>query len=221
MSPQRDDARLDRGDSDEPTAMPKLSIILAHPDPQSFNHAIAQRAACMARDCGHQVWFHDLCGEGFDPLLPGSEITREARLPSLVAQHCAEIAEADGIIVVHPNWWGQPPAILKGWVDRVLRPGVAYGFEEGDEGEGVPIGLLKARCALILNTSNTPCEREQEVFGDPLEAIWRNCIFDLCGVRDVRRRMFEVIVTSTLEQRQQWLDEVGQMVAQAFPAVET
>jgi len=54
--------------------------------------------------------------------------------------------------VVHPNWWGQPPAILKGWIDRILRPGVAYQFLEGDAGEGVPVGLLKAETALIFNT---------------------------------------------------------------------
>ena len=51
---------------------------------------------------------------------------REARLPPPIRQHCDEIAEADGIVVVHPNWWGQPPAMLKGWIDRVLRVGVAY-----------------------------------------------------------------------------------------------
>ena len=45
----------------------------------------------------------------------------------LLAAHQREIREADGIIVIHPNWWGQPPAIMKGWVDRVLRVGVAYG----------------------------------------------------------------------------------------------
>lgn len=55
---------------------------------------------------------------------------------------------------------GQPPAILKGWVDRVIRAGVAYEFAEGDSGEGVPIGLLKAKSALVFNTSNTLEERE-------------------------------------------------------------
>ena len=92
-----------------------------------------------------------------------------------VVRHCSEIASADGIIIVHPNWWGQPPAILKGWVDRVSRPGVAYRFLEGDGGEGVPVGLLKAETAIIFNTSNTPEEREATVFGDPLDNLWKAC----------------------------------------------
>jgi len=49
-----------------------------------------------------------------------------------------KIAIADGIVFVHPDWWGMPPAILKGWIDRVLRSGVTYQFLEGDDGEGIP-----------------------------------------------------------------------------------
>ncbi|OPY37053.1 MAG: hypothetical protein A4E35_01516 [Methanoregula sp. PtaU1.Bin051] len=134
----------------------------------------------------------------------------------VISRHCAEIAGADGIVIVHPDWWGQPPALLKGWIDRVLRPGVAYRFCEGDLGEGVPPGLLKAKAALVFNTSNTPPEREQEVFGDPLERLWRDCIFSFCGVPVVHRRMFGVIVTRTDEERTAWLDEVSGLVKRTF-----
>ena len=117
-----------------------------------------------------------------------------------------------------PNWWGQPPAILKGWVDRVMRPGVAYNFLDGDQGEGIPVGLLKASAAIVFNTANTPPEREREVFGDPLQLLWRNCIFDLCGISTFYREMFAVVVTSTYEQRQGWLRKVEEVVGQYFPA---
>ena len=74
----------------------------------------------------------------------GRDIAADKQQPAddLTALHQREIKEADGIVVVHPNWWGQPPAILKGWVDRVLREGVAYGFAEGDSGGGLPIGAV-------------------------------------------------------------------------------
>ena len=194
-----------------------VSVILAHPKPTSLNHAIAG-AACdaLARN-GHLVAFHDLYAEAFDPLLPGEEIPEEASLPPDIARHCREIRSADGIIIVHPNWWGQPPAILKGWVDRVLRTGVAYRFLEGDNGEGVPEGLLRARAVLVFNTANTPPAREAQAFGDPLETLWKNCIFGLCGVTDFYRETFSVVVTSTLEQRRAWLEQVGQVVGGYFP----
>lgn len=145
----------------------KISVILAHPHPGSFNHAIAEAAISTLHRSGHEVRFHDLCEEGFDPLVPYEELPRDAQLPPDIARHRAEIAAADGIVIVHPNWWGQPPAILKGWIDRVIRPGVAYEFLEGDSGEGIPNGLLRARTAIVFNTGNTDIERERRVFGDP------------------------------------------------------
>jgi NAD(P)H dehydrogenase (quinone) len=142
------------------------------------------------------------------PLLNVKEIAKDAQLPALIKQHCEEIAKADGIIIVHPNWWGQPPAILKGWVDRVICPGIAYEFLEGDAGEGIPQGLLKAGAVIVFNTSNTEAQREKNVFGDPLETIWKNCIFGLCGVTNFHRRIFSVVVTSSEDQRKNWLNSV-------------
>jgi putative NADPH-quinone reductase len=195
-------------------------VVLAHPDPASFNHALAAAAAEAARRQGHAVVLHDLHAERFDPIVPAAELARDAPLEPWLRRHCDELAAAEGIVVVHPNWWGQPPAILKGWIDRVVRPGVAYAFVEGDQGEGVPVGLLRARTAVVLNTSNTPAAREQEVFGDPLDSIWRRCLFDLCGVKDVRRRTFGVVVTSTAEARGRWLAEAAELVSAAFPGNE-
>ncbi|WP_268921602.1 NAD(P)H-dependent oxidoreductase [Methanolobus halotolerans] len=136
---------------------------------------------------------------------------------ALVQTHCDEIREAEGIIIIHPNWWGQPPAILKGWVDRVLRENVAYRFPADDDGSGLPIGLMRAKAAIVFNTSNTPEEREYTVFGDPLERIWKDCVFDFCGVKNYYRRMFRTIAGSTPEQRQTWLNEVRDMVNEHFP----
>ena len=194
----------------------KISVILAHPDKNSFNHAIAHAVVEEIHSNGNTVFFHDLYEEKFDPILPTVEILKDARLPIEIQSHCDEISTTDGIVIIHPNWWGQPPAILKGWIDRVIRPGVAYEFIEEDKGEGIPNGLLKADRALVFNTSNTETEREIKVFGDPLETTWQKCIFDLCGVKNFYRRTFNIIVTSTEDQRKKWLEEVRQTVAKFF-----
>ena len=191
-------------------------LIVAHPNPGSFNHAISVTCGQTLQARGHRVFYHDLYAEKFSPLLPFEEIEKQESVPDDVKQHCREISEADGIIIVHPNWWGMPPAILKGWIDRVFRPGVAYQFKEGDQGEGIPQGLLKATAALVFNTSNTSHEREMRVFKDPLEILWKNCIFDLCGVPTFYRKTYSVIITSTAEQRKLWLEEVSQMVRRVF-----
>ena len=195
----------------------QVSVILAHPDPKSFNHAIARAVTGELKRNGHEVHFHDLYAERFDPVLSAGEIPEDASVPDFIRTHCREIASADGVVIVHPNWWGQPPAILKGWVDRVIRPGVAYRFLEGDSGEGVPAGLLKAKAAVVFNTSNTNAEREASVFGEPLETLWKNCLFGLCGVQTFHRETFSVVVTSTLEQRRVWLEIVRKTINTFFP----
>lgn len=195
----------------------KILLIVAHPNKDSFNHAIAATCLRALAANGHETITRDLYEEQFDPTLPNAEFSKDALLPAAVQRHCDELTQADGIVIVHPNWWGQPPAILKGWVDRVIRPGVAYEFLEGDTGEGVPRGLLKARCAIVFNTSNTEALRERTVFGDPLEAIWRHCIFGLCGVPEIHRRMFAVVVTSTVAERKDWLSEVAAIINRFFP----
>ncbi len=213
----KDESRMSSRNAESTLKRLHVSVILAHPDPHSFNHAIARAVREQLAKNGHHVFFHDLYAEDFDPLLPKNEFPKDAFLPDDITSHCLEIAAVQGIVIVHPNWWGQPPAILKGWIDRVVRPGVAYEFLEGDAGEGVPQGLLKAEVALVFNTSNTVPEREAAVFGDPLETIWRNCVFGLCGVNTFQRRMFSVIVTSSDAQRRAWLEEVRQTVDKYFP----
>ena len=175
--------------------------------------AFAAGRALVAR--GYEIAAHDLYSERFDPVQPTNEDGNTGSSNMLVEQHCAELARADLILVFHPNWWGQPPAILKGWIDRVFRLNTAYAYPPGVGFEGVPTGLLRARHAIVINTSNTPTEREATTFGDPLETLWKNCVFGLCGVSSVMRRMYAPVSGSTTEQRAVWLAEVTALVENA------
>lgn len=187
-------------------------IVVANPGTTSFSNAMADVARQVLSTRGYEVAFLDLYAEKFDPVQPTGEIANTVSSDSAIEQYCAELARADLILIFHPNWWGQPPAILKGWVDRVFRLGTAYAYPPGVGPEGVPAGLLHARHALVFNTSNTPPEREATLFGDPLETLWKRCIFGLCGVKSVVRRMVSPVAGSTPEQRAGWLEEVRTLV---------
>jgi len=187
-------------------------VVIGHQRQGSFCHAIAATAIRQLEAAGHVVCYHDLYAEQFDPILPDNEIAKDAAVPDVIRRHSAEAVQADGYVVVHPNWWGQPPAILKGWLDRVLRQGVAYEF-----GPNGVVERLAGKRALVLTTSNTPRDAELNLFGDPLENLWKNCVFGFCGVRQFRRRNFESIVMSTPDQRRAWLAETRQIVADFFP----
>ncbi|HMN58685.1 MAG: NAD(P)H-dependent oxidoreductase [Burkholderiales bacterium] len=191
-------------------------LVIGHPAPGSFSHAMAQAAQHVLAASGYRCVRHDLYAEGFNPVQPVPEASNVASDDPLVEAHCADLAQADLILVFHPNWWSQPPAIVKGWIDRVFRLGTAYGYPEGVGFEGVPQGLLRARHALVFNTSNTPPAREQAVFGDPLDGLWRTAVFGLCGVGSVHRRMVGPMAGSSDAQRAAWLDEVDALVRQVL-----
>jgi len=191
-------------------------IILAHPRPGSFNHAIAEECRKTMKSAGHNVLFHDLYIENFDPVSTAGELEAGYKPEGLVKKHIDNLVSSDGLIFVHPNWWGQPPAILKGWVDRVIIPGVAYTSPDPEIGDNIPVGLLKGKKALVYNTGDTPMDREMNFFGDPLEKLWLTCTFDFCGLTDCQRRLINVITDSTVEQRKQWLSEVSDQTAKFF-----
>ncbi|WP_327354990.1 NAD(P)H-dependent oxidoreductase [Streptomyces sp. NBC_01304] len=192
----------------------KAAVYLAHPRPGSFNHALAEAVAEELRGRGCEVVVHDLYAEGFDPLVraDGTETVEDAPEAddAQVAAYQAELAELDALVLVHPNWWGMPPAILTGWAQRVLTPGVAYKLGSAD---GEPDGLLKAGRALVLNTSDTLAEREEREFGDPLQRIWAACVLPYVGIEDVRRTVFRTVSDSTDEQRASWLRQAREQAA--------
>ncbi|MBR5737806.1 MAG: NAD(P)H-dependent oxidoreductase [Verrucomicrobia bacterium] len=185
-----------------------ISVILSHPNPASFNHAIARTVCEAVSGAGHTLFFHDLHAEGFDPIMPTEELDRTDCLPPLVRQHTEELSAADGIVLIHPNWWSAPPAMIAGWRDRCIRAGLAYRFESDGKGGGYSVGMLKARFALVINTLNTPITVEDQILGNPMLKHWKEIVFGLCGVKETSQKLIGPVITSTPEQRSQWLDEV-------------
>lgn len=186
-----------------------LSVILAHPDPASLNHALARSAVEALEERGHDVRFHDLYAEAFDPRLTAAEIAEHRSDDPLVERHADELVEADGLVIVHPNWFDLPPAILKGWVDRVVREGTA--FERA--GDGGFRGLTRLRAALLLTTANAPYD---DAAGDGLDRFWRGWVLPTCGVERVERLQLTPVATSTLAVRRGWLEDAAARAEAVF-----
>ncbi|HAJ78934.1 MAG TPA: NAD(P)H dehydrogenase [Fibrobacteres bacterium] len=193
----------------------KASVILAHPHEGSFNHAIYMTINETLKLCGVIAFSHDLYKEKFDPVLTGKELGTDISDDVQVNRYVRELVESDILFFVHPNWWGQPPAILKGYIDRVIRPPHAYDFPDKDSEGGLPVQKLCGKYGIVYNTSNTGADREDNYFGDPLERIWKQCVFGFCGITRYHRRMFRVVADSNYGQRTAWIDEVRKDVVEA------
>ena len=190
----------------------KILLIIGHPKPGSLNHAIAEKTAAVLKELGHEIVLHDLYHEHFDPVFPaGEELLPEEKLPMPIKEHLHDFKEADGVVIVHPNWWGGPPAILRGWVDRVIRANSCYNFTP----DGI-VTYVGGKIVQIFSTSNTPREVEMKIYGDPIENFWKTVVFGVIGSKSFERRNFESVVISTAEERQRWLDEVEVILKHRF-----
>jgi putative NADPH-quinone reductase len=190
--------------------MKAASVILAHPYEKSFNHAIFGRAVDALRKRGIKAYAHDLYAEGFDPVMPKEELGKRPTEDPLVMRYVDELLESGLLVFIHPNWWGQPPAMMKGYIDRIFRP--PYAYDEVDPSQA-GIGKLAGKAGLVFNTGNTEAGREAEYFKDPLENEWLRCLFGFCGIAPAERRLYRVIAGSSDEQRRAWLDDVESAVA--------
>ncbi|MBN1499331.1 MAG: NAD(P)H-dependent oxidoreductase [Spirochaetes bacterium] len=190
----------------------KASVILSHPYSESFNHAIFRTVCRTLDELNVEVFKHDLYLENFNPVLSVNELGTDSSNDPLVNQYTAEMMESDLLVFIHPNWWGQPPAILKGYIDRIFRPPHAYDFSEKEGAGGVPEPKLCGKYGIVFNTSNTAEERETDFFGDPLESIWKQCIFAFCGIGGYYRKMFRIVSDSDQALREKWLLEAEQAV---------
>lgn len=179
------------------------SVILAHPRPGSLNHALARAAVRGLQRAGFEIAFHDLYAEGFDPRLRAEEVASTAFADALAARHARELVAAERIVVVHPVWFFHVPAMAKGWVDRVVREGVAFEMTP----RGV-VGRLRASRALVVTTGNASGGVPGAAPGDPLTAFWRACVFEPAGVGATERLAFGPVRGSAEATRRGWLERV-------------
>lgn len=135
----------------------QVVVVLAHPNSDSFSHAIAERATAGLRGAGHDVEVLDLYALGFRAAMSLDEHLAYhgdlAATDPMVADHGQLVVRADALIFIYPTWWSSMPAILKGWLERVMRPGVAFVFN----GKGkVRPGLNNVRRIVGISTYGSP-----------------------------------------------------------------
>jgi putative NADPH-quinone reductase len=135
----------------------RLLFIHAHPVPESFSTALLAAAEETARAQGHEVRLIDLHSEGFNPVMSAEErrgYTEDVPIPADLVHHVDALQWADGLILVYPTWWYAQPAILKGWMDRVWRPGIAFTLH--DEGQRLRPALANIRLIGVITTFGSP-----------------------------------------------------------------
>jgi putative NADPH-quinone reductase len=185
----------------------KFLVVYAHPVPTSFNHAIFETVTRVLSASGHDVRAIDLYAEGFQPVL--SRADREAylesseQLISQVPEHVENLKWAEGLVFVFPTWYQGPPAILKGWFERVWLPGVTFHPAEA-KGKTPASCIRKIKRLAVITTSGSPrwmmfvignpCKRFfmralRMLFSPRCKSTWLQ-LYEMNVIDDAKRREF-------------------------------
>ena len=205
-------------------------ILYAHPEPTSFCAAMKQAAVEVLSDHGEQVVVSDLYARHFNPAAGRHDFkttadphrfhyhteqlhaTRQHRFTDELAREQLKFLDADRIVMVFPLWWGGPPAILKGWIDRVLACGVAY-----TDGARFTTGLHPSKQGLLcVSTGGTPVRfREEDVYGPIDKVLWplQHLTFDYMGMTTLPPFIAYATPRISAEQRADILQEWSRRLA--------
>lgn len=190
----------------------KHLVIITHPNPKSFSHAILDRFTAVLTGQGKEVKVRDLYASGFNPVLSTQDfeaIHNGTTLPDVQAEQ-ELITWADVITFIYPIWWTGLPAILKGYIDRVLTYGFAYEATE----HGI-VGKLSSKRVVLLTPMGTP----KEIYHEhgmlvALEQTMDVGIFRFCGVQNVTHHFFGGVPRVSAEEREKMLMEVRHIARQ-------
>ncbi len=184
----------------------RITIIQGHPDSGSrhFGHALADEYASGARDNGHEVRKIDVAQLDF-PILRSREDFEKGALPVGLLEAADAIKWADHLVIMYPLWLGSMPALLKGFLEQVFRPGVAFEYQSGGK---MPKKLLTGKTARVIVTMGMPAFLYRWFFfAHSLKSLERN-ILKFCGISPVKTTLIGSIEALRPEQRTTWLDNI-------------
>jgi NAD(P)H dehydrogenase (quinone) len=193
----------------------RILLVLAHPLEDSFAAAVAETARQALRAGGHDVDWLDLYREDFDPRLSAAERRGYFTEPydvSGVSDIASRLQAADGLVLVFPQWWFNFPAILKGFFDRVLAPGIA--FRPDPAGGRIMPQLTNIRHFWALTTTGSPWWIVHLYMGNPVRRLLKRGIANFCS----KRLTFRMLTLHDMDRvtdakRKAYLQRVSKAVA--------
>lgn len=182
----------------------QILIINGHPDKESYNFALAEAYKKGALSSGAEVQEISIRDLKFDPNLQFGYRKRSELEPDLLeAQN--KIKWADHLVWIYPVWWGSVPAIMKGFLDRVLLPGFAYQKREDSVWWDK---LLTGKTSRIISTMDQPVWYYRLVYRQPSNYAMKKLTLQFCGIKKVKITNIGPIRLSKQSFRAKWLRKI-------------
>lgn len=134
--------------------MKNVLVIYAHPDEQSFNHAVLDTVVDTVKQAGHRCVVLDLYQRGYNPVMTLAEA--KGGLTEETKHYQSLVKNATDIVFIFPVWWFRAPAILEGFIDKTFTPKFAYRFKPLIGKFALPVPLLRDKKVTAFITHGAP-----------------------------------------------------------------
>lgn len=181
-----------------------ITVILGHPDSNSYCGALATAYVQAAEEAGHSVKFFKLGEVQFDTTLHHGYQKRQELEPDLKEIQDA-ITWAKHLVFIYPIWWGTMPSLLKGFFDRVFLPGYAFKYRDNSQFWDK---LLVGRSAHAIVTMDTPPWYYWLIYKMPGHHQIKKTILEFCGIKPVKITSLGPVRHASAAQREKWLQQV-------------
>lgn len=198
----------------------KTLIVYSHPYEGSFCNAVLKAVRNGLKKGGHTCKVINLDKDNFDPVMRPKDLKAFAQLgrgidaalldlDPRVLRYKKKLEWAEQIVMIFPIWWMTMPAMMKGFVDKVIFPGVAYEMDEGR----LRSRLDSLKQVTVISTMNTPADIYRDRFGNSLEGSLIKGTFNQIGIHEARWISFNMVKQVGAEVREQWLQELEEKFA--------
>ncbi len=191
----------------------RVLIIVANPREKSFSHQLAEAYLDGATEAGKSVTTLDLYTSDLQlDFLRPETVVEYAEQQAVRGELQRMMYDAQEIVIIHPLWWGGPPAILKNFIDQVLTPGFAYRYKRRTgiprRFDIIPERLLKGRTVRLFVTADGQ-RWTNAVRLMPWLMTWNMYIFRFTGLKLKSVRLYDFMRNRTAIQRSKWLAQIA------------
>lgn len=192
----------------------KTLIIYNHPYEGSYNHAILESVVKGITRAQGKYEVIDLDKEHFNPVMTSADLlgfVKHQTVDPIAISYAEKIKEADHLVFIFPIWWEMMPALTKGFIDKVIYPGLTYDYKEN--GISMVSLLPKLKATTVITTMNTPKIMYKLTYGNALKKALIKGTFKKSGMKNVNWISLNMIKMSKVEKRQKWLKNIEQKFA--------
>ncbi len=197
----------------------KTAIVFNHPYEGSYCNALLSAVTTGLATAGHEIDLIHLDNDSFNPVMTACDLKGfrdgQPQDPQVI-NYCERINNADRLILIFPIWWELMPAMMKGFIDKVIFPGAAYDYDHSGRFPRMIKRWNNLQGVTVITTMNTPSIAYRLLFGNAIKKAIFNGTFRKLGFKNRKWISFNMVKFVSAAKREKWLTQLEKQFEAPF-----